>query len=185
MKRIVLLFLTLILLTGCNTSDREMDCAMELRSRCLAAEMVSFQAEITVDYIDTMEEFTLKCETDAQGIVSFCVAEPEAIADITGKVSGEEGALTFDDQMIVFPLMADEQISPISGPWVVMEALRSGVITACAQEGELLHLTINDDYSDDPLTVEVWVENMEPCAAEISWRGRRFLSMQINDFGIV
>lgn len=182
MKRIVLLFLTMILLTGCGGADDEMNCALQLRSQCLGAQNVSFQAEMTADYIGTMEQFTLKCEADSDGVITFCVEEPEEISGITGTVSGQEGTLTFDEQMIAFPLMADERLSPISGPWVLMKALRSGVITACVQEDELLHVTIDDSYSDDPLTVEIWAEDTKVKAAEISWQGRRFLSMEIEEF---
>ncbi len=185
MIRIVLLFLTMILLTGCGGTGDEMDSALQLRSRCLGAQTVSFQAKMTADYIDTMEQFTLKCEVDHDGIITFSVEEPEEISGITGTVSGQEGMLTFDEKMIAFPLMADERLSPLSGPWVMMKALRSGVITACVQEGDLLHVSVNDSYSDDPLTVEIWSEGMEVKSAEISWQGRRFLSMEIEGFEYV
>ncbi len=183
MKRIVVLFLTMILLTGCGGAGDEMDAALQLRSQCLGAQTVSFRAEMTADYIDTMEQFTLSCEADSDGVITFCVEEPEEISGITGTVSGQEGALTFDEKMIAFPLMADERLSPISGPFVMMKALRSGVITACVREDEQLHVTINDSYSDDPLTVEIWAQDDQIKAAEISWQGRRFLSMQIEEYG--
>ena len=182
MKRFIWLIAVLTLLSGCGgTPDQERQ-AMELRGQCLAAEQVRFCAAITADYGDTLENFTLECQADADGTIRFCVTEPEPIRGITGVVSGQEGALCFGEEMLAFPLMADERISPVSGPWLMLKALRSGVIAACAEEGDLLHITLNDSYGDDPLTVELWAEDGAVAAAEIGWRGRRMLSMQVEDF---
>lgn len=185
MKRIILLFLTVCLLTGCDGRSDRSDQMLDLRSRVLSADQIGFRAEITADYIDTVEEFSLSCQADREGSVSFRVEEPEEISGITGKLSGQEGALTFDEQMLAFGLMADEQLSPISGPWVVIKALRTGVITAAVQEDEKLHVTINDSYGEQPFTTELWIEEMKVEEAEISWQGRRFLSMDIEDFEIM
>lgn len=184
MKRIILLLVPILLMTGCG-ADRLQEQALNLRSRCLGAQECSFRVEITADYIDTVEEFTLECTADSEGVVSFTVVEPEEIQGITGSVSGEEGALTFDDQVLAFPLMADEHLSPVSGPWILMKALRSGYIQSYVEEDGLLHLTMNDSYADDALTVDVWVQDGIPVAAEISWLGKRAVSMEIEELTFV
>ncbi len=179
MKKI--LPLLLLLLTGCGGEDPAMAAALELRSRCLAA-AVSFEAEICADYITTLEEFTLQCSCAAEDQLSFTVLEPEDIGGISGTVTGQEGTIAFDETVLAFPLMAEGRLSPVSAPWVMMKALRTGYILAVNQEEELLHITIDDTYADDAVTVEIWVENGVPKEAEIAWEGRRQISMTIDGF---
>lgn len=184
MKRILWTLIPIVLLTGCTMGGNEMEEALAFRSRILGANSVRFEAEISADYIDRIEEFDLSCETDSAGALTFRVTEPEEIAGITGTVTGEEGALTFEDTVLAFPLLADERLSPVSGPWVMMKALRSGYITAVVREGEKLRLTVDDSYGDDPLTLEIWIGGDEVDACEIGYRGRRQMTMDIGDFMI-
>lgn len=173
--------LLLIFLTGCSGADRDMEEALAFRSRCLGASSITFEAEIRADYITQAEEFSLACSADREGRMTFRVLEPEEITGIGGSVSAE-GEVTFDDVVLAFPLMADGRLSPLSGPWVLLRAIRSGAIVSVAREGELLHLTIDDSYADNALTVDLWLENGEPEEAEIAWEGRRCLTMTVDDF---
>lgn len=180
MKRIMA-FLAVFCLCGCSAADQEMEEALAVRSRLLSSDC-SFRCEITADYIDTVEVFTLECTTD-DGALGFSVAEPESISGITGTVSNGEGALTFDEAVLAFPLMADDRISPVSAPWLLISALRSGCITACAHEGDGLHLSIDDSYDDDALTLEIRMDaNGYPVSGEISFQGRRVVSMTVENF---
>lgn len=181
MKRLALALTMLFFLSGCS-ADQEMEQALQLRSRLLSSQC-SFRCEITADYIDTVEEFTLDCTMDSDGTVNFTVSQPRGISGVTGKVDGEEGTLTFDDVILAFPLMADDRLSPVSSPWLLMNTLKEGYITAVAREGEGLHLTIDDSYADDALTLEVWTDALgNPTAGEIGWKGRRVISMKVEDF---
>lgn len=182
MKKILCLPVLILALAGCTAGSEEMEAALAFRSKLLGAQSVTFQAEISADYIDHVERFTLDCRTDSAGALTFEVAEPEEIAGITGTVVGETGTLTFDDTILAFPLMADDYLSPVSGPWIMMKALRSGYITSCAVEGELLRVTVDDSYADDALTLEVWLSRETIVASEISWQGRRQMTMEIEEF---
>lgn len=184
MKKWIGLLVPVLMFTGCSLGKGEMEEALAFRSRILGASAVRFEAEISADYIDRLEEFELSCEADSAGALTFRVTEPEEIAGITGTVTGEEGTLTFDDTVLAFPLLADDRLSPVSGPWVMMKALRSGCITAVVREGEKLHLTVDDSYEEDALTLEIWIEEDEVDACEIGWRGRRQMTMDIGDFHI-
>lgn len=183
MKR--LLPLLLIFLLGCGREDPVMRETLALRSRCVAAQEVTFRANLTAHYIDTREAFTLDCRIDPEGSVTFEAEKPEEIAGITGTVSGTEGTLTFDDTVLAFPLTGGEGLSPVSGPWVLMRALRSGCIISAVREQELLHMTIDDSYDDDALTVDIWAEDGAVVSAEISREGRRILVLEIEDFALL
>ena len=185
MKRILCLPVLVLALAGCTQADQAMEQALAFRGRLLGTEWVSFQARITADYIDHAERFTLNCAGDPDGTVAFEVAAPEEISGITGTVKGDEGTLGFDDTILAFALMDDESLSPVSGPWVMLSALRQGYITSCGREGELLRLTVNQTYEEDALTVDVWLAGQTPVAAEISWRGRRQLTMELENFSLV
>ena len=90
--------------------------------------------------------------------------------------------MEFDDTVLAFPLMAEGRLSPLSGPWVLMKAIRSGCILAAGREGDMIHVTIDDSYDDHALTVDLWLEEGDLEEAEIAWEGRRCLSMTFDDF---
>ncbi len=156
---------------------------MEIRSSVLSRQC-SFSVEITADYIDTQERFSVDCTWNPEGTLQFCVTQPEEISGIRGSVSGTDGTLDFDETVLALPLMADNRLSPISGPWVMMKALASGNLIAYDSE-EDLHLSLHDSYADDALEAEIWLKDLKPYAAEISWKGRRNLTMEIEDFTFV
>ena len=183
MKKFICL-LAILTLTGCASGNGAMEQALQARSDLLSAKQVSFDAKICADYIDHVEQFTLRCQVNEAGAVKFEVIDPEVISGITGSVAGMQGTLTFDDTVLAFPLMAQERISPVSGPWVMMRSLRSGQITACAEEDGLLHLTVDDSYGEDPLTLEIWLRDDTVVAAEIAWRGMRQMTMELEAFTI-
>ena len=180
MKRV--LPLLLVFLMGCSGGDPDMEEALALRSRCLSATSICFEAKIGADYIDSIEYFTLDCAFDGTGRMTFTVEEPGDIEGLAGSVTGTEGAVEFEDTVLAFPLMADERLSPLSAPWVLVKAIREGAILSAVREGELLHLTIDDSYADDALTVDLWLEDGAVREAEIAWEGRRCVTMTVDDF---
>ena len=180
MKRILPLFL--VFLMGCSGPYPAMEEALALRSRCLASASVQFQVDIRADYISGYEEFSMDCETAPDGAVSFRVISPGEIADISGTVRQDEGTVEFDGAVLAYPLMAQGRLSPLSGPWVVMKAIRSGCIIAAGQEGELTRVTIDDSYADNALTVDLWLRDGQVMGAEVAWEGLRCLTMTFDDF---
>ena len=166
---------------GCSGADPLMEEALALRSRCLAG-AVSFEAEIRADYITNIESFTLDCTFDEAGQMSFAVTEPDDIAGIRGTVTGTEGTVVYDDVVLGYPLLAQGRLSPLAAPWVLVKALREGCIIAVGREGEVLHLTIDDSYADNALTVDIWLEEGRVEEAEIAWEGRRCVTMTVEDF---
>lgn len=182
MKRLAFLCLVLVLLSGCSADSADMDRAMALRGK-LQQKQVSFHAAISADYGDKVHSFAMDCHGDALGNMKFTVTEPESIGGISGTVSKGSGKLTFDDKILAFDILADDLISPVSGPWVLLETLRSGYLTSCSREGELLRVAIDDSYEKNALHLEVWLSNEDiPLRCEIYWQGRRLLSMDVKNF---
>lgn len=185
MKRFALICLLLILLCGCTADSAGLDRAMALRGK-LQQKEVTFDASITADYGDKVHTFAMQCHGDKLGNMKFTVTEPESIAGITGTVAKGSGKLTFDDQVLAFDILADELISPASGPWVLLETLRGGYLTSCSDEGELLRVSIDDSYAKNALHLEVWLSSDDiPQRCEIYWQGRRLLSIDVKNFAFV
>lgn len=185
MKRMVAMLCIVVLLAGCTQKNDGLDRAMALRAKILA-QAIEFETDITADYGDKTYTFSAKCSADSGGNLTFSVTKPETISGISGSVSASGGKLTFDGKALSFPLLADDQITPVSAPWVLVKTLRSGYLTSCGAEGNLLRLAIDDSYADDALHLDIWLdENDMPVRGEILWQGRRILSMEIKNFNFV
>ena len=183
MKKIAAVFLSLVLLTGCTGKRDELDRAMKLRANLLGCLGCSFDVTVTADYGDSYYTFVMNCQATGRGDLQFTVLQPESIAGITGEISSGEGKLTFDDVALHFPLLADDQVTPVSGPWILMKTLLGGYLTAANEEDDLLHLTIHDSYEEDALQMEIWLDGEdEPVNAEILYDGRRIITMTVENF---
>ena len=185
MKRLAWAMVLVLFLGGCDDTPKEVQRGMDLRAAILQAEQCRFLADITADYGDKIQQFSLDCQTDRQGNLTFSVVKPESISAISGQISDEGGKLTFADTALYFELLTDEQINPVSAPWIFMKALRGGYLRSACVEEKLLHLTINDTYEEDALTLDIWLEDGEkPVRGEILQDGRRILTLDVKEFAI-
>lgn len=182
MKRVWLLLLSVVLLTGCG-GNRELNRAMELRSDLLKAKGCSFETQVTADYGDKVHIFTMACTVDDKGELTFAVKKPDTLAGITGNVSDTGGKLTFDGTALAFPLLAEDRLAPVSAPWLLLKTLRSGYLSSAGMDGDHLRITIDDRYEEDALTLDVWVNRENrPLRAEICWAGQKILTMDVENF---
>lgn len=185
MKKVLAALFCMLFLTGCTGKRNEIDRAMALRADLLGSLGYGFDVRITADYGDKLHTFAMNCEGDNDGNVSFTVTEPETIAGITGTIAADGGKLTFDDVALSFPLLADGQVTPVSGPWILAQTLLGGYLTDCVMEEELLHLRIDDSYEEDALHLDIWLDQENrPLQADISYDGRRIVTMEVNNFTI-
>ena len=186
MKRAMVWILSVVLLCGCSNKSSHLDRALAMREQLLKSEGCSFDAVVTADYGENTYTFKMHCTSDGSGNVSFEVLEPESISAITGTISEEDGKLTFDDQVLAFATMADGQITPVSAPWVLIRTLRGGYLNACTSWDDGLQLLIDDSYRDDALQLDIKTNAQDhPVWAEILWKGRRVLSLSIDNFIIM
>ncbi len=181
MKRLLAGLLMVILLTGCKSGS--LDKAMAMRQRLLDSNGCTFDAIITADYGDTIHTFQMYCEVDSKGDMVFTVTDPETISGIAGTIKQEGGNLTFDDHVLVFEMLADGQITPVSAPWLLIRSLRSGYISACGEEDDGLRIAVDDSYEEDALHLDVWLDNQDlPVRGEILWQGQRVVSLEVRNF---
>ena len=184
MKKMICVILILLLFCGCTQQQKDLDRGIQLRSQWLA-KTISFDAKITADYGDVSYTFSMACVADPSGNLSFTVTEPETLSGISGNLSENGGKLSFDGAALGFELMADDQITPVSAPWVLVKSLRSGYLSSVCNEGDLLRLSIDDSYEEDALHLEIWLNRDDQVQnAEIYWQGRRLLTLSVSNFQI-
>lgn len=185
MRRALVVVLALVLLagSGCQKMDQNLDRALDLRKTILSSNEFSFDVFITADYGEKLHTFSMKCTASPDCNITFVVTQPSTIAGISGMISDSKGKITFDDKVLLFELLADGQITPVSAPWLMVRTLCGGYINGCGKEGDKLHIQFDDSYEDDALRLDLWTgENDLPVFAEILWRGRRIVSMSVENF---
>lgn len=186
MKLTVCAVLAIFLLTGCNSPQQEVTQALELRRSVLEAQGCSFDATITAEYDDVFYTFQMSCRFDQTGMLSFTVTDPETIAGISGTISRECSALSFDDKILAFPLLANGELTPVSAPWIFLSALKGGYLRGYSESEAGFSLYIDDSFEEDPLHLEIELdEETMPVSAQIIWQDRRILSLQIKNFTIL
>lgn len=186
MKRIVLIVLTVLFLTGCSSDGGEMKRALSLREKILSGSACSFETVISADYADKVYTFEMKCRMDRNGTMAFEVIMPETISGVTGTVDYDSGKLTFNEDALLFEVLADGEITPVSAPWAMFTALKSGYIKGCGKQQDGLYMQIDDTYEDKALTVDLYTDAQDiPIRGEIIWEGRRVVSMDVKNFIIL
>lgn len=183
MKRLLIVCLIVILLTGCGGENAFINQAIDLRSRISESNECSFLAVVTADYGDSVYTFSMDCKREHDGSMTMTVTAPDTISGITAHISKGTGQLTFEDKALAFEMVADGQITPVSAPWLFMEALSGGFISTCGKDGAGMRIQIDDSYAGMPLDVDIWTgEDQLPVRAEMIWQGRRIVSIDIKDF---
>ena len=186
MKRFTALLLLVILLTGCAGGHTAMNRAVTLRDKLLKGNGCSFTATVTADYGDKTYTFKMLSTVDSAGELTFEVIEPDSISGITGKITDSAGQLTFDDQVLMFEMLADGQITPVCAPWLLIHTLRSGYISACGKDGDGIHIQIDDSFRGEPLQADIWINEEDiPVRGEFLWKGKRIVSIDVVEFLIV
>lgn len=186
MKRWLTILLLIGVLSGCGSSRSGVDRALNLRNTLLKGNGCTFNAVITADYGDKLYIFKTKNTVDINGNLTFEVLSPDSISGITGKIENEKGALTFDNEVLAFSLLTDDQISPVSAPWIFVRSLRSGYIRACEDAQSGMRVQINDSYDEDALQMDIWTDSADiPIRSEILFRGRRIITLDVENFTIL
>ena len=182
MKRVMAVLLLLIMISGCG-SGGNIEHGLVLREKLLNSNGCSFDAVITADYGEKVYTFSMHCQADKNGDLSFSVTEPDSISGITGGIRNTGGALTFDGKVLAFEMLADGQVTPVSAPWLLVKSLRGGYFASCGTwEGGLV-LGVDDSYEDNALHLDIWLDSGDlPIGSEILWQGRRVVSLEVRNF---
>ena len=185
MKRWIAGILIPFCLLGCSRSNQSMDMLLSFRENLLQSSKITFVADITADYGDDYYTFQIHCESKPEGDIIFKVLQPDSICGIEGQISRNEGHITFADQVLLFKPAAEDRLSPIVAPWILLETLCGGYITACGSNDNGYSAVIRDSYNENTLTLEFdFVENIQTYSEEY-WNQTRIMSIEIHNFQYV
>lgn len=185
MKRMLIIFIAVIFLSGCTKQKTCLDQAVEMREQLLGGNGCTFKAILTADYQDVIYTFAMYCSADREGNVGFSVISPDTISGISGTLSENGGELQFDEQALLFEAIADGLISPICAPWIFLNILRSGYIDGCAEEADGLFIQYTDSYHDEIIKVNVTTEGLIPVRGEIIWNEQRIMTIVVEDYCVL
>ena len=171
-----------MLLTGCRGEENLLEQGIVFRSRLVSAGGCCFQAKITVDYGLEVQNFTLDCDADSEGNVSFSVVEPETIADITGQMRGQEGTVTYDGLQLAFPMLVYGKLSPVSAPALLAKCWLNEYILSAGLTQDGYRITYEKKIREKDLLIDTYFENDIPISAELCYNGYRIIDIQITEF---
>lgn len=172
----------IFLLAGCANANVSLNSALALRESIAKSEGCSFQSTITADYGEELYTFTMECQVDKEGNMTFTVVQPVSLTGITGKINTSGGAITFDDKVLAFQPIADGQVTPVTAPWLLIKSLRSGYLRDSTDTENGYRISIDDSYEADALRLNIYVERDLPVSGEIFWKGRRVLTLTVENF---
>ncbi len=178
-----------LLLTGCGQAggnDAE-ELALEIRGEYLEQVPWTAQASITADYGRRVYQYELSAAWDGEETI-LTISAPETVAGITARLQEETGVLEYDGLSVETGPLNQEGLTPISALPALLEAARSGYITACALDGETGELRIDcgdpEGTPGEGTEVSLWF-NMESHAltrGEISVDGFRVILCELTQF---
>ena len=186
MKRCLIIIVSFFVLLGCSKENAQIEKIVELRDRIQSSKECRFEAAVTLDYGDSVYSFRAICATDEENNMSIDILEPASISGVRAQITGSSGKLTFDEEVLAFEMIANDQITPICVPWLLIEALRGGYINACGSGDHGVFARIDDSFNKTEFSIEVWLDSENvPCEAEMLWEGKRIVSIQIDNFTFV
>ena len=178
-----------LLLAGCGAggvSEAE-QLALAVRGEYLAMEGCTAQASITADYGQRVYTYGMNISVEGAE-TALTLTAPGTVAGFTARLSGGDSTLEFDGVQVETGPLDGDGLTPVSAPSALLEAARSGYITACAleEDGALLRVDCGDPEREPGAGTEtaLWfdVSTHALKRGEISVDGFRVILCEFADF---
>ena len=188
-KSLLCVLMTALLLTGCGqagVSEAE-QLALAIRGEYLAVDGCTARAAVTADYGQRVYQYELAAAVNGEETV-LTLSAPETVAGLTARITGEDSALEFDGLSVETGPLDGSGLTPVSALPALLEAARSGYITACAleEEGTLLRVDCGDPAGSPGTGTEtaLWFDASTHALVrgEISVDGFRVILCEFSDF---
>ena len=146
-KCLVCVLMTTLLLAGCGkagVSEAE-ELALTIRGEYLAMDSCAARAEVTADYGRRVYQYGMSVAVTEQETILTLTA-PETVAGLSARLDGEESLLEFDGVSVETGPMDENGLTPVAAVPALLEAARTGYITACAleEDGTVLRVDCGD-----------------------------------------
>lgn len=172
----------LLLLCGCKSTESYLEDAIEFRSSLVQAGGCSFRAEITADFTDYVEMFTVDCDCDADGTTRLTIVSPENLQGITATVTDRGGKITFEGMAVDFGLLADGNLIPAAAPAIAVTCWSSEYIASAGTVDTLYRVTYEKDFQQKRVDVDTCFKNGLPISSEICYNNQNMLKFTITEF---
>ena len=188
-KCLVCVLMTTLLLTGCGkagVSEAE-ELALTIRGEYLAMNGCAARAAITADYGQRVYQYEMSVAVNGEETV-LTLSAPDAVAGLSARMAGEENLLEFDGVSVETGPLDENGLTPVSAVPALLEAAKSGYITACAleEDGTLLRVDCGDPVSSPGMGTEtvLWFDAATHALVkgEISVDGFRVILCEFSDF---
>lgn len=143
-KYVICVLMTALLLAGCGAAEENgaEELALTIRGEYLAMDSCAAQASITADYGQRVYQYELTVSV-TEGETTLALTAPDTVAGLTARLSGEENLLEFDGVSVETGPLDSSGLSPVSAVPALLEAARSGYITACTLEEDRTLLRVD------------------------------------------
>lgn len=131
-----------LLLSGCaggGEDQKALDLALTIRSEYLALNRFFAQTELTADYGQRVYEYGIQVDASPEETV-LTVTSPDLVAGVTGRFQTEEAFLAYDGLVLETGPLTDDGLTPITAIPALLEAVKSGYITACSAGEDLFRV---------------------------------------------
>lgn len=188
-KCLVCVLMTTLLLAGCGkagVSEAE-ELALAIRGEYLAMDGCAARAAITADYGQRVYQYELAVAVSGEE-TALTLSAPETVAGLTARMTGEENLLEFDGVCVETGPLDENGLTPVSAVPALLEAAKSGYITACAleEDGAVLRVDCGDSAGSPGTGTEtaLWFDAATHALTqgEISSDGFRVILCEFSDF---
>jgi len=184
LRRIIIAFLLCLLCTACASEEEVLSPAIDFRAEVVQNGGCSFVAQVEADFGQTVQMFTLQCQTNENDELRFSVLAPETLAGISATVTEGGGTITYDGMAMDFGLLANGNVIPAAAPAIVSSCWTNAYIASAGNENSLYRATYEKNYDEKKLIVETWFEKGLPISAEICYNNERVIKITISDFSL-
>lgn len=155
--------------------------ALDFRTRLLESGGCQFSCMVRADYGERVYDFALDCSYDGED-GKLTVTAPENIAGITAVVDGDDASLEFEGLSLRYGELANGHLAPLTIPWLLGSTWAEDYISLVGTEEEKTRITYLKGYHEEEITIDTWLRDTIPVCAEISYDGRRVLTINIENF---
>ena len=146
-KCLVCVLMTTLLLAGCGKAggNEAEELALTIRGEHLGMDRCTAQVSVTADYGQRVYEYEMAVAVTGEETL-LVLSAPETVAGLTARISGEDSVLEFDGLSVETGPLDPDGLTPVSAVPALLEAVRSGYITACGleEDGALLRVDCGD-----------------------------------------
>lgn len=184
-RALAIIAVCILCLTGCTEEKSLLSDAIAFRADLVQAGGCQFTAEVTADYGDTVQQFTLSCQSDAQGTTLLTVIAPETLAGIQASITDDGGTMQYDGLAMEFGLLANGNVIPAAVASIVTSCWMKEYIASAGQEDTRYRVSYQKNFDEKLLIVDTYFEKGIPICAEVCYNNSRVLKMMISDFAFL